>query len=105
MHDLNSPKEYLSIGDLITLKCDQSYLSAEGILFDDVVVNDASQNFDDSLFCVHFQRQYSAARELDHFLNTYNIDDVNSVDENTIKYLKALEVSQILHTHCHNVDV
>ena len=67
------------------------FLSAEGILFDEAYVSTSIAEFDDDLFCVHMARQYSAARELDDFLNIYNVD-LNDLDEHTAKYMAALEV-------------
>jgi hypothetical protein len=43
-------------------------LSAEGILSEDITVDDKVKVLDDCLFCIHLQRQYSAARELEDFL-------------------------------------
>lgn len=86
--------DYLKIGDYITLKNLKidSYINAEGILVEDVIVNDSLASFEDCLFCIHLQRQYSAARELDEFTATYNVD-VNAVeDTSTMKYLQALKV-------------
>lgn len=48
--------------------------------------------FDDSLFCVHLQRQYSAARELEDFVKLNNVDIKNIQDPNLAKYFQALKV-------------
>jgi hypothetical protein len=46
----------------------------------------------DAIFCVHLQRQYSAARELNAFLESYNMDISKITDESELKYLQALQV-------------
>ena len=64
----------LRIGDYITIKSVKwdSYLSAQGILNGDLCVSNES-SFDDTVFCVHLQRQYSAFRySLTHIL-TYSL--------------------------------
>jgi hypothetical protein len=84
---------YLAIGDYVTFKSlkQLGFLSAEGILSEEVFVAESPDRFDDCLFCIHLQRQYSAAKELDHFLEKYDIDAEN-VDASTARYLRALQV-------------
>ena len=48
--------------------------------------------FDDSLFCIHLQKQYSAARELEEFLKSNKVDPKNITDVNMAKYFQALKV-------------
>ena len=50
---------------------------------------------DDCIFCVHLQRQYSAARELEEFLKTKN--DSSTDESRAAKYFQALKV--FWHTH------
>lgn len=50
-----------------TAKSD-AFLTAEGIILEDLFVNSKMSSINDALFCVHLPRQYSAARELDDFL-------------------------------------
>lgn len=69
-------------------------MSAEGILLEDVNVNGDIRAFSDAVFCVHLQRKYSASRELADYLSANKIDVNNIDDENTMKYLKALQVSE-----------
>jgi hypothetical protein len=69
-----------------------AYLSAEGILCEDIIMSQDMNSFEDSVFCIHYLRQYSAARELEEFLVTYDIDVNNITDPNTIKFLHALQV-------------
>ena len=88
----------LKIGDYITIKNLRlnSFLCAEGILFEDIVVNDTVESFEDALFCIHLQRQYSASSELETFAQTYHIDVSATIeDPNTAKYLNALQVCLI----------
>ncbi len=84
----------LHIGDFVTFKNIQhnGLLCAEGILQEDLIVEENVRVFDDSLFCVHLQRQYSAARELEDFIKTNNVDIRNIQDPNLAKYFQALKV-------------
>jgi hypothetical protein len=68
-----------------------SLLCAEGILLEDIIANDHVKVLDDCLFCVHLQRQYSAARELEEFMKT-NKDNMKD-DPNAAKYYHALKVT------------
>jgi hypothetical protein len=68
-------------------------LSAEGILSEDITVDDKVKVLDDCLFCIHLQRQYSAARELEDFLRDSATKKEGDQDEaNTAKYFSALKV-------------
>lgn len=83
----------LKIGDVIhikNLKID-CMLFAEGILLEDVAVNHALSSFEDALFCIHLQRQYSAALELDKCLQTHP-NASSSEDVAILKYYHALQV-------------
>lgn len=94
---------YLRVGDYITLKnCKagiDGFLAADGILQPDVVVRDIPSLFDDSLFCVHLQRQYAACTELNEFLDSKEADTANghtsseSEEKRAKKYMSALMVS------------
>ena len=84
----------LRIGDIITLQNLplSSYLSAEGILLDDIYVSEDLSKFEDNLFQVHLQRQYSAAKEYDNFLREYQLDENSEVEEIHLKkYMEALK--------------
>lgn len=76
------------------------FLSAEGILLEDVVVNGSLATISDSTFCVHLQRQYSALTELNEFMNLYHFGDQGPPQENssTAKYLHALKVGYFRYT-------
>lgn len=82
----------LKIGDYVifsdTVGC---FLSVEGILLEELVAVDTITSLHDSVFCVHLQRQYSAARELNAFLEKYGMDVKNITDDSELKYLQALE--------------
>jgi len=64
----------------------------EGIISEDLVGVEEINSLQDSLFCVHLQRQYSAFRELNAFLEGYNMDKTKISDEGELKYYEALEV-------------
>jgi hypothetical protein len=87
--------DILKIGDYIiikNLKID-GFLCAEGILQEDIVIQDNLAAFEDTLFCIHLQRQYSASKELEVFMQTYDIGTKKTIeDPNTMKYLNALQV-------------
>ena len=70
------------------------YLGVEGILLEDLVATDGF-NLQESLFCVHLQRQYSASRDLNAFLELYDMDVKSIEDEGAKKFLVALQVQSI----------
>jgi hypothetical protein len=91
---VDAEKDVLRIGDLIFFKdalrlCN---LKFEGILLEDVFETPLISNLFDSIFCVHLQRQYSASRDLNAFLENYNMNPNNIKDEGAKKYLLALQV-------------
>ncbi|KAJ1435564.1 inositol 1,4,5-trisphosphate/ryanodine receptor-domain-containing protein [Ochromonadaceae sp. CCMP2298] len=61
---------FIRVGDLVTLKFlkHRTYLSAEGILVEDVCVSSSIRFFEEHLFQVYVQRQYSATNELEEFM-------------------------------------
>ena len=83
----------LQIGDLITLKDLKldSFLTAEGILLEDVSAAVRAAYFDDNIFMVVLQRQYSASRELDDFMEQLAEHPEIANDASTLKYKAALE--------------
>lgn len=85
---------YLRVGDYVTFRNTkfEGYLAADGILQPDVVLMDKEREFDDSLFCIHLQRQYAACSEYNEFIETYNVNDAGKDDKHTQKYLNALKV-------------
>jgi len=90
---MESGKNILRIGDYVTfknIKYNNSMLCAEGILLEDVIVNENVKVLDDCLFCIHLQRQYSASKELEEFIASR--DSSNSDDANAAKYYHALQV-------------
>jgi hypothetical protein len=80
----------LCIGDLISLKAVKfdAFLGAEGILLSDLITTDSSADFDDCVFAVHLQRQYSAAKELETFMESRPEDE--PMDDGAKQYLNAL---------------
>jgi hypothetical protein len=56
-----------------------------------VINTDDIQSFEDSIFCIYLQRQYSAARELEEFEESLLINgDKNAISN--VKFLSALKV-------------
>ena len=90
----NLDTDGLKIGDLISLKSPkwECWLGTEGILLDNLSVTDLIDEYGDCIFAIHLQRQYSASRELDSFLETYanNMHDLPTADDSMKQYLKAL---------------
>lgn len=84
----------MRIGDLVLFKdvAKNVNLSVEGILLEDVVATEEIISLHDSIFCVHLQRQYSASRDLDAFLERYKFDIKSIKDEGAKRHLKALQV-------------
>ena len=70
------------------------HLSVEGILLEDLGAVEEIESLQDAIFCIHLQRQYSAARELYAFLESYNMDVSRITDDSEMKYLQALDVSR-----------
>jgi len=81
---------FLRTGDLITLKFVrfQAYLSGEGILAEDVLVTTKMSPFEDHLFQVCAQRQYSAKSEYSEFVEKQAGKDPK--DEASKKHFAAL---------------
>ena len=67
-------------------------MSVEGILLEDLVGVEDIISLHDAIFCVHLQRQYSASRELNAFLEKYDMDVKKITEDSELKYLQALEV-------------
>jgi hypothetical protein len=86
-----SKDNFLRIGDYISLKFPkhQSFLSSEGILIDDVYVSPHITFFEEHLFQIYVQRQYSATTELEEFLEATGRDP-NLMDPANASYLEAL---------------
>jgi hypothetical protein len=96
IHHLNfdESSDSLKIGDYVYLRdvnlgC---FLSVEGIISEDLVGVTTIKDLQDSLFCIHLQRQYSAYRELNVFLEGYGMDKSKITDEGEQSYYQALEV-------------
>ena len=88
----------LKIGDYITLKSVkfENYLSAEGILNEDLILSDDTSPFDSNLFCIHLPRQYSAQIELDEFVEAHG-DDFKFIEDIELqRYLGSLKVIYLL---------
>ena len=89
----NPDTDGLKIGDLVSLKSPkwEAFLDTEGILLEELTLSIQETDFDDCIFAVHLQRQYSASRELESFLETYASNIKSGMDDSMKQYLKALE--------------
>lgn len=86
----------MRIGDRITLrnvKLD-CYLMADGTLVESLFATETSDIdcFEEAIFCIHLQRQYSASIELSEFMDTYTFDNNDKTNSTKSKYLQALLV-------------
>ena len=85
---------FIKIGDIVTLRNIKvkNYLCAEGILSDDIVVG-KMDSFEDNWFQICLPRQYSAAQELEEFIEVNNVDVKNAgrIDKSTLRHLEALK--------------
>ena len=83
----------LRIGDYVCFKNNKldSFLCAEGILDENVIVEASLASFESAIFQVHLQRQYSALTEFYSFMKE-NPDADKSEDQGLVKYYKALLV-------------
>ena len=81
----------LRTGDYITLKFlkNHSFLTAEGILVEDLCVTSSTKFFEEHVFQIYIQRQYSATNEIEEFLHNCG-DDINSLDESSKAHFEAL---------------
>lgn len=96
----------LKIGDVVHIKnlSMDSILFAEGILQEDVAVNNALLSFEDALFCIHLQRQYSAALELEKCLQLH--PNASSTDDIAVsKYYHALQVTIGVSCQLHIINL
>lgn len=84
----------LKIGDFVNLRSvlRDGYLSAAGILADYIYIQTDLALFDECIFMVELQRQYSASSELERYLSTFVVNSDGVQDDSTEKYIKALEV-------------
>lgn len=83
---------FIRIGDIVTLKFlkHASYLSAEGIVVEDVFVSPSLKSFEEHQFQIYVQRQYSATNELEEFLGRIDPEDMSSIDQGTKNHMDAL---------------
>jgi hypothetical protein len=73
------------------LQC-HGVLSVEGFLSEDIVSVKEVEYIPNTLFCIHAQRQYSAARNLLQFLQKYNMDETSIKEEDALRYFETLKV-------------
>lgn len=84
---------YVRIGDYITLKFlkHNTYLSAEGILVEDVFVSSSLKFFEENLFQIYTQRQYSATNELEEFMSNFDSENEKiNLDQASKNHMEAL---------------
>lgn len=86
---------FIRIGDIVTLKFLklQAYLSAEGILVEDLCVSTSLKPFEDHQFQIYVQRQYSATNELEDFMGKFDKDQADfteNQDQGTRNHFEAL---------------
>ena len=82
----SSETQYLSVGDIVCLFYVKlgANLCSEGILNDEVLVSEVNRKqIGDCLFQVHSKKEYSAAAELEHFLESHENIDHDSNDNHT----------------------
>lgn len=96
MTTISAGKEnVVKIGDYVSFKFPkhQAFLSAEGILVEDVYVSSSTTFFEEHLFQIYTQRQYSATNEYDEYMETNVIEDDESEtnqDPASLSYIEAL---------------
>ena len=92
--------DYLRIGDYVVLrhpKPHEGFLAADGFLGEDLFVTKGSDRFDDCLWEVHVQNQYSAInefrdhQELNFFPPEAAVENEESVSKSSVKGSAAME--------------
>lgn len=80
------------IGDHITLRCPKHgvYMSSEGILLEDFGASKDPFSFEDHVFQIFIQRQYSATNEVEDFLDFFEGDVSRIQDASVRKHYDAL---------------
>ena len=89
---MTAAENTLKIGDFVSLKVQLygAYMSAEGILSDDVRAEESVAAFEDHIFQIYIQMQYSASNEYEEFKEHYQGDVSTIEDTSTLKHLTAL---------------
>jgi hypothetical protein len=79
------------IGDIVTIKSlkHRYYLTAEGILDDELYIGE-NHVFENNLFQVCIPRQYTAAMELDEFMEKELNGDITTANDYSLRQLTAL---------------
>ena len=87
----------MRIGDLITIKSNKfkKNASAEGLLDDSVHMFDDGNSFENCWFQVCLPRQYSAAHELEEFIQRENINEGTKLEPDIADHLKALRRGEV----------
>jgi hypothetical protein len=90
----------LKIGDYVTLRhLDQGWLSAEGICFDDISLSGDLSTFENCLWEIHVQNQYTALKEYEEVLFSTLSDDseMKSHEKDLEKSIVTEELLNQLH--------
>ena len=95
-------EKFLRIGDYVTFANGKLHgmLCAEGIWVEQVILRGDITTLDDALYCVHLQRQYSAAREYEEFMASEHDEDPN--DASLKRYKDALKKGRDNETKLNN---
>ena len=83
----------LKIGDYVRFDSVKfkNFLVAEGILNTSINLTEDLSLVENSLFSIHLQRQYSAAREYDEFIDANDIDENEISDKTVTRYVNSLK--------------
>ena len=85
--------ESLKIGDYVRFDSVKfnNFLISEGVLNTSINLTDDLSLLDESLFSIHLQRQYSAAREYNEFIESNEIDENDITDKTVARYVNSLK--------------
>ena len=86
----------LKIGDYVRFDSVKfkNFLVAEGILNTSINLTEDLSLVENSLFSIHLQRQYSAAREYDEFIDANDIDENEIPDKTVARYVNSLKTGR-----------
>jgi hypothetical protein len=90
---------FIRVGDIISLKYfkHQAFLSSEGIIVEDVGVSPSLKFFDDNIFQIYVQRQYSATNELEEFSKAGHDPDDPAARNHVEALIKGKENEAVLN--------
>lgn len=87
----------IRIGDYITIKSNKfkKNVAAEGLLDDDIYMFDDGNSFENCWFQICLPRQYSAAHELEEFIEKEKIVEGKKLDPDIEDHLRALRRGEV----------